>query len=89
MESQESQQAVVSVTEFNEIKNEFRNLTHLMTMMMNRLENQNPPSTGQDSGSPQGASSNEAPNIQTQSMHIPSVNSTSTSSIRQLGGPTL
>lgn len=73
MENQESQQAAVSVTEFNEMKNELRNLTYLMTVMMNRFENRSPPPTAQDSGSPQGAPSNEAPNLQTLSMHVPSV----------------
>lgn len=73
MENQESQQAAVSVTEFNEMKNELRNLTQLITVMMGRFENQTPPPAAQDAGSPQGTPLNEVPNLQTQSVPVPSV----------------
>lgn len=72
-ENQESQQTTVSATEFNEMKNELKNLTHLMIMMMGRFENQTRLPAAQDSGSPQGIPLNEAPNFQTQNVLIPSV----------------
>lgn len=37
--NKESYQVTVSVVEFNEMKNELKNLTHLMTMMMGQFEN--------------------------------------------------
>lgn len=51
MESQEGQQAAVSVTEFNKMKNELRNLTRLMIVMMRKFDNQIPSPVAQDSGS--------------------------------------
>lgn len=39
---QEAQQSTVSIPDFNEMKNEFKNLTHMMSMMMRRFENQSP-----------------------------------------------
>lgn len=73
MENQESHQALVFAAEFNEMKNELKKLTHLMTMMMEGFENQTHSPVAQDSGSPQGIPSNEVPKIQTQTMPISSV----------------
>lgn len=42
MKQQEEKQQAVSVVEFKEVKNELRNSTQLMSMMMRKLENQVP-----------------------------------------------
>lgn len=42
---------MVSVTEFNEIKNEQQNLTHLMTVLMRKFDSHVPSQAVQDSGS--------------------------------------
>lgn len=43
MEQQEAQKQTVSVVEFNDVKNEVRNLTQLISMMMRKCRRENCP----------------------------------------------
>lgn len=62
MENQEAHQATGSAAEFNDMRNELRNLAHMMVVMMSRLENQALHPAAQDSRFPQDVTSNEVPN---------------------------
>lgn len=74
MKNQETYQATVSATELNVMKNELKNLTQLMTIMMGRFENQTPLPIAQDSGSSQSTPSNEVPNFQSAPMPSAQIN---------------
>lgn len=71
MEQQEAQQLTVSVAEFNEVKNELRNLTHLTTIMMKRFDNQVPPLATHDLSSSPIVRSQEALISKNQHVHVP------------------
>lgn len=53
-----------SAVEFKDMKNELRNLAHMMSIIMSKFENQTPPPVPQDSGFPQGVPSNKVSNAQ-------------------------
>lgn len=59
----------------------------MMSVLMSRSKNQSPPRVAQDLGPSQGVLSNEYPNTQTQSMHIPSVQINILQLMPQFGNP--